>query len=286
MTREVPSSSIVQPDSVILQVGLHPDVDKSKLQMRLPKEMFIRIRNTVGDIFREHRGVIFVAATFAVAASASAYVVYEAIKKQQKKWETNDPFENLTPEELQLFGEVYQTHHPMLVRFLAPFGFDRPTAYDITQETFLRVAPYFSDIIPTGDPKYPYGVYLRVVAKFLALNRARDVNRRGRIEKYIEVKDERDDGMAINTPYRDDIDPEIIFLEEEDEREQTKQEAKTRDQLLKIMNKLTDEQKALIWLKFLLERPDKEIASIFQLDVNIIKSRIHRLRKILKRLGK
>ena len=135
MTREVPSSSIVQPDSVILQVGLHPDVDKSKLQMRLPKEMFIRIRNTVGDIFREHRGVIFVAATFAVAASASAYVVYEAIKKQQKKWETNDPFENLTPEELQLFGEVYQTHHPMLVRFLAPFGFDRPTAYDITQET-------------------------------------------------------------------------------------------------------------------------------------------------------
>jgi len=52
------------------------------------------------------------------------------------------------------------------------------------------------------------------------------------------------------------------------------------------MNKLTDEQKALIWLKFLLERPDKEIASIFQLDVNIIKSRIHRLRKILKRLGK
>lgn len=180
----------------------------------------------------------------------------------------NTPTVELSNTELtrfnELMGETYKKVYNMAYRL----SNSRVDAEDLTQEAYYRAYRSFRDY--EGDKPFENWIFRIVTRLFLDLLRSR--RRRVQAVSY---------DAAIGGGSGDDA----IYFDKADERpnpEQRLLENTFSEDLERVMNSLTAEQRMLIQLADVEGMPYKEIADILGKPVGTIRSRLHRTHKLIR----
>jgi len=137
---------------------------------------------------------------------------------------------------------------------------DADEAADAAQEAFLRAYRALGSF-KLGKPFRPW--LLQIVTN-QALNRIKFAARRAKMtERYAR-------SLTLDSP--------------------TESQVETREQserLMQAVNKLSDEERALVSLRYFLELPEAEVAAALKIPLGTVKSRLHRtqakLREIIRK---
>jgi RNA polymerase sigma-70 factor (ECF subfamily) len=169
-------------------------------------------------------------------------------KNIEQEFESNS-FENKFKDgSVDAFQVLFHKHNLGVYRYCAKILGDSSLAKDATQETFIKV--YENRKNYTGNN---FAAWLYTIAKNTCLNYQR--NRKDFVE-YVE-------GTRPNYINED------VFLKE---------------YIDNMIEKLPETYREVIILREYEEFSYEEIAQILDLDINLIKIRVHRARKILKKL--
>ena len=164
----------------------------------------------------------------------------------------------------ELMGETYKKVYNMAYRL----SNSRADAEDLTQEAYYRAYRSFRDY--EGDKPFENWIFRIVTRLFLDLLRSR--RRRVQAVSY---------DAAIGGGAGDDA----IYFDKADDRpnpEQRLLENTFSEDLERVMNSLTAEQRMLIQLADVEGMPYKEIADILGKPVGTIRSRLHRTHKLIR----
>jgi RNA polymerase sigma-70 factor (ECF subfamily) len=143
----------------------------------------------------------------------------------------------------------------------------RTDAEDLTQEAFVRAFRSFSDY--EGDKPFENWIYRIVTRLFLDLRRSR--KRRVQTMSYDATwNGENEDAVAFQIP-------DETMSPERDLYDRTFSEDVER-----VMNLLSPEQRLLVTLADVEGMPHKDIADIIGSPVGTIRSRLHRMHKFLR----
>ena len=154
------------------------------------------------------------------------------------------------------FGALVERHQEAAFRAAYLIVRDAAAAEDVAQESFVRA---FRNLrrFRAGDPFRPW--LLRIVTN-LALNEVRARNRRGGLLGRLGAVQAR----AFDPP---------------DERIAATDEASA---VVRAINELPDDDRVVLYLRYFLELPEREIATAIGRPAGTVKSRLHRAGRRLR----
>lgn len=163
----------------------------------------------------------------------------------------------------EAFQQLISEYHPFVYKFLYKLSENEETAKDLTQDTFIKVIKNIEKFDTKGSAKF--STYIITISKNLYidyLRREKRVLLNIPIEQYCNFKD-------VNTDIEDAV---IDRLYSQDAVEN--------------MEKLTEDQKIAIKMKYIEGLTLKEIGKALNLEPKTVKSRIHngivKLRKMFQ----
>jgi RNA polymerase sigma-70 factor, ECF subfamily len=144
---------------------------------------------------------------------------------------------------------------------------NKPDAEDLTQEAFIRAFRSFDDY--EGDKPFENWIYRIVTRLFLDLRRAR----RRRVK-----------AMSYDAPWgRDDGEEVVLEIPDHEANPERKVMAGVvSEDIERALGILTPEQRVLVALADVEGLPHKDIAEIIGKPVGTIRSRLHRMHKLLR----
>lgn len=144
---------------------------------------------------------------------------------------------------------------------------NRADAEDLTQEAYYRAFRSFEDY--EGDRPFENWIFRIVTRLFLDLLRNR--RRRVKVVSYdAPLQHSGDEGLYFETA-DDKPDPEELLLENT-----------YSEDLQRVLQSLSAEQRTLVTLADVEEMPYKEIADLLGKPVGTIRSRLHRTHKLIR----
>lgn len=163
-----------------------------------------------------------------------------------------------------LMEETYRKVFNMAYRLVG----NRSDAEDLTQEAFYRAYRSFGDY--EGDRPFENWIFRIVTRLFLDLLR----NRRRRVKAVSYdsplQKDGADDNLFFDMP-DDKPNPEEVMLS-----------GSMNENLQRVLNSLSAEQRLLVTLADIEGVPYKDIAEMLDKPVGTIRSRLHRTHKLMR----
>lgn len=164
----------------------------------------------------------------------------------------------------EAFNELIGKYHPYVYKFLYKVSNNESTAEDLTQETFIKIIRNIERFDTKGSAKF--STYLIAIAKNVYADYLRK-------EKHI----------AVNTCLNEDF----TAAEHGENIEEVVIDKLYGEEVIANMEKLTEEQRVAISMKYIEGLTLKEISDVFGVEPKTIKSRIHngisKLRKMLER---
>lgn len=145
---------------------------------------------------------------------------------------------------------------------------NRPDAEDLTQEAFYRAYRSFRDY--EGDKPFENWIFRIVTRLFLDLLRSR----RRRIK-----------AMSYDAPVQKDGGDDSLYFDVPDARPNPETEVMSssfNEDLQKVLNSLSPEQRLLVTLADVEGLPYKEIAEMVGKPIGTIRSRLHRTHKLMR----
>jgi RNA polymerase sigma-70 factor, ECF subfamily len=145
---------------------------------------------------------------------------------------------------------------------------NRPDAEDLTQEAFYRAYRSFSDY--EGDKPFENWIFRIVTRLFLDLLRSR----RRRIR-----------AMSYDAPLQKEGSDETLYFDVPDQTASPEEEVLSgsfNEDLQRVLNSLTHEQRLLVTLADIEGLPYKEIADMIGKPIGTIRSRLHRTHKLMR----
>ena len=145
---------------------------------------------------------------------------------------------------------------------------NRSDAEDLTQEAFVRAYRKFSDY--EGDKPFENWIFRIVTRLFLDLLRSR----RRRIQP-----------SSLDAPFQREAGDDMMHMDVADVRptpEQAIMDGTYNEDLQKVLDSLSAEQRLLIQLADVEEVPYQEIAEMLDKPVGTIRSRLHRTHKQMR----
>lgn len=159
------------------------------------------------------------------------------------------------------FGELVRRHQEVAFRAAYLVVRDAGTAEHVAQEGFVRAYRAIGSF-RTGDPFRPW--VLRIVTN-LALNQVRGRRRRaGLLERVGLVRGQETDTAPA---------AEAVALATERQR-----------QLWRAISELPEDDRVVLYLRYFVELPEKEIAVVIAKAPGTVKSRLHRSSERLRRV--
>jgi RNA polymerase sigma-70 factor (ECF subfamily) len=163
----------------------------------------------------------------------------------------------------EAFQELISEYHPIVYKFLVKLTENEEVAKDLTQDTFIRVIRNIEKFDVNGSAKF--STYIIAISKNLYIDYLR-----------------REKGILLNVP----IDRYLNLEDADLDIENVVTDRLYSHDILENMEKLTEEQKIAIKMKYIEGLTLKEIGEILKVEPKTIKSRIHngmaKLRKILE----
>jgi RNA polymerase sigma-70 factor (ECF subfamily) len=144
---------------------------------------------------------------------------------------------------------------------------NKTDAEDLTQEAYYRAYRSFSDY--EGDRPFENWIFRIVTRLFLDLLRTR----RRRVK-----------AVSYDTPLQHAGDENLYFdtADSRPDPEQTMLQSQYSEDLAAVLDSLSEEQRLLITLADVEQVPYKEIASLMEMPVGTIRSRLHRTHKLIR----
>jgi RNA polymerase sigma-70 factor (ECF subfamily) len=170
-------------------------------------------------------------------------------------------------EELR-FNELMEATYRKVYNMAFRLAGNRSDAEDLTQEAFFRAYRSFEDY--EGDRPFENWIFRIVTRLFLDLLR----NRRRRVR-----------AVSYDTPLVREGGDENLFFDMPDESknpEQAMLSGAFSEDLQKVMNSLSPEQRTLVTLADIEGVPYKDIAEMLEKPVGTIRSRLHRTHKLIR----
>jgi RNA polymerase sigma-70 factor, ECF subfamily len=164
----------------------------------------------------------------------------------------------------ELMGETYKKVYNMAFRLSG----NRTDAEDLTQEAFYRAYRSFGDY--EGDRPFENWIFRIVTRLFLDLLR----NRRRRVKT-----------VSYDNPLQREGGDENLYFEVPEAGPNPEQELMSgmfSEDLQKVLNTLTPEQRTLVTLADIEGVPYKDIADMLEKPVGTIRSRLHRTHKLIR----
>lgn len=164
----------------------------------------------------------------------------------------------------ELMGETYKKVYNMAYRLSG----NRNDAEDLTQEAFYRAYRSFGDY--EGDRPFENWIFRIVTRLFLDLLR----NRRRRVKT-----------VSYDNPLQREGGDENLYFEVPEEGpnpEQAMMSGTFSEDLQKVLNSLSPEQRTLVTLADIEGVPYKDIADMLDKPVGTIRSRLHRTHKLIR----
>ena len=164
----------------------------------------------------------------------------------------------------ELMGETYKKVYNMAYRLSG----NRQDAEDLTQEAFYRAYRSFGDY--EGDRPFENWIFRIVTRLFLDLLR----NRRRRVKT-----------VSYDNPLQREGGDENLYFEVPEEGPNPEQEMLSgmfSEDLQKVLNSLSAEQRTLVTLADIEGVPYKDIAEMMDKPVGTIRSRLHRTHKLIR----
>lgn len=164
----------------------------------------------------------------------------------------------------ELMGETYKKVYNMAYRLAG----NRNDAEDLTQEAFYRAYRSFGDY--EGDRPFENWIFRIVTRLFLDLLR----NRRRRVKT-----------VSYDNPLQREGGDENLYFEVPEEGLNPEQEMLSgmfSEDLQKVLNSLSAEQRTLVTLADIEGVPYKDIAEMLDKPVGTIRSRLHRTHKLIR----
>lgn len=161
-------------------------------------------------------------------------------------------------------AETYKKVYNMAYRLSG----NRADAEDLTQEAFYRAYRSFGDY--EGDRPFENWIFRIVTRLFLDLLR----NRRRRVKT-----------VSYDNPLQREGGDENLYFEVPEEGPNPEQELLSgmfSEDLQKVLNTLTPEQRTLVTLADIEGVPYKDIADMMDKPVGTIRSRLHRTHKLIR----
>jgi len=166
------------------------------------------------------------------------------------------------------FNDLMQGSYKKVFNLAYRLSGDRSDAEDLTQEAFYRAYRGFEAY--EGDRPFENWIFRIVTRLFLDLKRARS---------------RRVQAMSYDAPLRPDGRDDTVHFETADDRPGPEDELMggvLSEELEASLNKLTEEQRRLIWLADVEGVSYNEIAEMLDAPVGTIRSRLHRAHKQLR----
>lgn len=151
--------------------------------------------------------------------------------------------------DIRVFDELYNRYSGKLLNFIYKMVFDRMTAEDIMQDTFVKAFQNADKY----DSQYRFSTWLYRIAANLSIN---EINKRKvRLNKknFLSIENEEES----NNPSRK-------VLKDE-----------TNQNLLSALSRLSVNHRAVLVMKFFQDLSYNEIAEILNISTGTVKSRIH-----------
>jgi RNA polymerase sigma-70 factor (ECF subfamily) len=166
------------------------------------------------------------------------------------------PENTLNLSERRVFSETYERTHMAVYRFIyALHGGPRQEVEDLTAETYMRAWR------ARGRFEGDLGAAQSWLFK-IARNLVIDLSRRQRTRRSDRILDEPVEALRLPT---DEEHPESVLAKQEQFRE-----------LWRLMGALSDENREILVLRYILGWQVKEIAAHLELEQNTVSQRIHR----------
>ena len=175
---------------------------------------------------------------------------------------------NLSEKDQIRFNELMEASYRKVYNMAFRLSGVRADAEDLTQEAFFRAYRSFSEY--EGDRPFENWIFRIVTRLFLDMLRTR----RRRVK-----------AISYDTPLANSSGDENLFFEMPDHSanpEQKIMENSFSEDLQKILNSLSPEQRLLVTLADIESVPYKEIAEILDKPVGTIRSRLHRTHKTIR----
>lgn len=176
--------------------------------------------------------------------------------------------ETLTAFDQRRFNELMQATYRKVFNMAYRLAGNRPDAEDLTQEAFFRAYRSFTDY--EGDRPFENWIFRIVTRLYLDLLRSR----RRRIK-----------AVSYDTPIQAPGADENLFFDMPDDRPTPEQSALSgsfSEDIQRVLNSLTAEQRLLVTLADIEGIPYKEIAEMLDKPVGTIRSRLHRTHKQIR----
>ena len=174
----------------------------------------------------------------------------------------------LTQESRIRFNEQMSRTYRKVFNLAYRLAGNRPDAEDLTQEAFFRAYRGYGTY--EGDKPFENWIFRIVTRLFLDLNRTR--RRRVRTVSY-------------DAPIRPEGADDSVMFESADKRpspEDRLLNGVVSEEMERSLNRLSDDQRNLVWLADVEGVPYKEIAAMLKAPVGTIRSRLHRAHKQLR----
>ncbi|NKQ53209.1 sigma-70 family RNA polymerase sigma factor [Amycolatopsis sp. K13G38] len=153
--------------------------------------------------------------------------------------------------DIALFGEIYRRHRSVLIAFFVARRFDRPTAEDLTSETFVRALQAIRTVTDQGRD---IGAWLVTIAR----NLAADYRKSSRVRRETSVAEVFDVGNCVDGPEK-----RVIAAME-------------LDQAYRLLAELTSEQRDCLLLRRVYGYSVTETASLMRRSEGAVRALQHR----------
>jgi RNA polymerase sigma-70 factor (ECF subfamily) len=170
---------------------------------------------------------------------------------------------------LAAFTQLVDRHQRSLINFFFHLSWDRQTAEDCAQEVFLRLYAHLG----TYEPQAKFTTFLFRIARNLWIDRMRSDGAHGKpvsLESPLRFGEEKT--LEDRLPARAQSPVEILARRE------------TQDALRDAIDRLPEEQKAVLILSELQGLKYQEIGEILGVPVGTVKSRMHTAMEKLKEM--
>jgi RNA polymerase sigma-70 factor (ECF subfamily) len=184
-------------------------------------------------------------------------------------WETLDDaalVAALQKGRLAAFTQLVDRHQRSLINFFYHLSWDRQVAEDCAQEVFLRLYAHLASY----EPQAKFTTFLFRIARNLWIDRKRAEAARGGKPVSLDAGDDRPLGGRV--PAGSPTPVEVLARQE------------AREALRAAIDRLPDEQKAVIILSEIQGMKYQDIGAILGIPVGTVKSRMHTAMERLKEL--
>ena len=151
--------------------------------------------------------------------------------------------------DIRVFDELYNRYSGKLLNFIYKMVFDRMTAEDIMQDTFVKAFQNADKY----DSQYRFSTWLYRIAANLSIN---EINKRKvRLNKknFLSIENEEESNNPSQKVLKDE----------------------TNQNLLSALSRLSVNHRAVLVMKFFQDLSYNEIAEILNISTGTVKSRIH-----------